>query len=173
MILSRRVSLDEVQLDSLDNRIIISGFEEDPADETFRSVSVYPFGSRITDHHLDKKKITIKFQLRVRKGSFSDRNEILEKIEQWANTKTVLKSSTRPNRQISVNCTQKPGRSDPRKWTNEYQMTFEATGVPVWEATTATTKTLTQGSTGSDTITMNCSGRRWARQPYRIKAEAR
>ena len=69
MILSRRVSLDDVHLDSLDNRIIISGFEEDPADETFRSVSVYPFGSRITDHHLDKMKITVKFQLRVRKGT--------------------------------------------------------------------------------------------------------
>lgn len=157
MILSRRISLDDVQLDSLDERIIISGFEEDPADESFRTVDRYPYGSRITNQHIGKKKVTVKFQLKVRKGSFSARNEILEKIAKWARFGHVLKSSTRPNRQIRVKCTQQAKINDPRNWTGEYQLTFEATGKPCWEDTTATTQTLTQDDEGSGTITIGGS----------------
>lgn len=154
MILSRRISLDDVQLDSLDDRIIISGFEEDPVDETFRTVDRYPCGSRITNQHISKKKITLKFLIKVKKGSFSARNEILEKITKWARYGHVMKSTTRPNRQIRVKCTQVQKISDPRNWTSEYQMTFEAMEKPYWEDTTATTKTLTQDDEGSDTITV-------------------
>ena len=154
MILSRRISLDDVQLDSLDDRIIISGFEEDPVDETFRTVDRYPCGSRITNQHISKKKITLKFLIRVKKGSFSARNEILEKITKWARYGHVMKSTTRPNRQIRVKCTQVQKISDPRNWTSEYQMTFEATTKPYWEATSATTKALTKDNAGSDTITI-------------------
>ena len=154
MILSRRISLDGVQLDSLDERIIISGFTEDSADETFRSVDRYPFGSRITNQHLNKKKMTVKFQLKVRKGNFADRNEILEKIAKWARFGKVVKSSTRPNRQISVKCTQQPQRVDPRNWTGEYELNFEATGKPYWESTDTVSVTLAQGSSGEGLITI-------------------
>ena len=154
MILSRRISLDDVQLDSLDDRIIISGFEEDPVDETFRTVDRYPCGSRITNQHISKKKITLKFLIKVKKGGFAARNEILEKITKWARYGHVMKSNTRPNRQIRVKCTQVQKISDPRNWTSEYQMTFEAMEKPYWEDTTATTKTLTQDDEGSDTITV-------------------
>lgn len=154
MNLSRRVSLDDVQLDSLDERIIISGFEEDQPDETYRTTDAWPVGSRVTSRHLNRKKITVKFLLKVRKGNFADRNEILEKITGWANYGRIMKSTTRPNREIRVECTQKPKASDPRKWTSEYQMVFEAMGTPYWEDTTVTSVTLTQDDEGTGTITM-------------------
>ena len=154
MILSRRISLDEVQLDSLDERIIISGFEEDPVDESFRTVDRYPCGSRITNQHISKKKVMVKFQIKVRKGNFTDRNEILEKVSKWARYGHILKSTTRPNRQIRVKCTQMQKVSDPRNWLSEYQLTFEAMEKPYWENTTATTKTLTQDDEGTSTITV-------------------
>ena len=154
MILSRRISLDDVQLDSLDERIIISGFEEDPVDETFRTVDRYPCGSRITNQHISKKKITLKFLIRVKKGSFSARNEILEKITKWARYGHVMKSNTRPNRQIRVKCTKVQKISDPRNWTSEYQMTFEAMEKPYWEDTSTTSQTLAQDDEGTGTITV-------------------
>lgn len=160
MILSRRVSLNDVQLDSLDERIIISGFEEDEPNENFRTAELYfTAGSRVTNRHLNPKKIIVKFMLKVRKGNFADRNTILEKITGWANGGGTLKSTTRPNRQITVTGTQKPKISDPRKWESEYQMTFEAIEKPFWEETTATSKTMAQDDEGEDTITMG--GNTW------------
>ena len=154
MILSRRISLDSVELDSLDERIIISGIEEDPPDLGIRTVEMYGgIGSRVTNRHISKKKITVKFLLKVRKGDFSTRESILNIINKWARG-SVLKSTSRPNKQIKVECTQTPKISDPRNWTSEYSMNFEAFSVPFWEDTTATTKTLTQDESGTDTITM-------------------
>ena len=154
MILSRRISLDDVQMDSLDERIIISGFEEDPAEETYRTADAWPAGSRVTSRHLNKKKITVKFLLKVRKGNFADRNEILEKIAGWANYGRIMKSNTGPDLQSRVEGTQKPKSSDPRNWTSEYQMTFEAIGTPYWEETSETSVTLTQDDEGEGTITI-------------------
>ena len=160
MILSRRVSLNDVQLDSLDERIIISGFEEEAPDESFRTTEMYfTAGNRLTNRHLGPKKITVKFFLKVRKNNFTDRNTILEKITGWANGGGTMQSTTRPDRQISVEGTQKPKINDPRKWDSEYQMTFEAIGKPFWENTTAQSITLTQDDEGSGTITMD--GNTW------------
>ena len=81
MILSRRVSLDGVQLDSLDNNIIISGFEEDPEDETINTLEMSGrTGSIPVSRHVREKKITVKFHLKNRKTDYGGRNEVLEKI---------------------------------------------------------------------------------------------
>lgn len=161
MILSRRVSLNDVQLDSLDERIIISGFEEDEPNESFRTAELYfTAGSRVTNRHLGQKKITVKFLLKVKKANFAARNEILEKITGWANGGGTLKSTSRPERQISVTSTKKPRISDPRKWDSEYQIIFEAIEKPYWENTTEESQTLAQESEGGGTITMD--GNTWA-----------
>ena len=154
MILSRRVSMDGIQLDSLDYRIIISGFEEDVPGETRNALDIYGrIGSRQTFEHINSKKVTVKFLLNVRKGNFAERNEILEKITKWARYGAVLKSSTRPDRQIRVRCTALPKPSDPRKWTSEYTMTFEAREKPYWENTSvvkATGQVKANGSVSLD-----------------------
>lgn len=137
MILSRRVSLDGVQLDSLDNNIIISGFEEDPEDETINTLEMTGrTGSLPVSRHVREKKITVKFHLRNRKTDYNGRNEVLEKITGWAAYGKIMKSTTRPDRKIQVTCTKKPKPTDPRNWTGEYSMTFTAYEKPFWENTT-------------------------------------
>lgn len=140
MILSRRVSLDGVQLDSLDDSIIISGVEEDPEKETTNTLEMTGrTGSRVVSSHVGEKKITVKFHLRNRKTDFGGRSEILEKITGWATYGKSLKSTTRPDRKIQVKCTQKPKQIDPRNWTGEYTIVFTAYEKPFWENVTAAT----------------------------------
>lgn len=156
MILSRRVTMDGIQLDSLDSRIIISGIEEDVPGETRNALDIYGrIGSRQTFEHINSKRVTVKFLLKVRKGNFADRNEILEKITKWARYGSELRSSTRPGRKIRVRCTAIPKPTDPRNWTSEYSMTFEAREKPYWENTTIVKATGTTRSSGSVTLELD------------------
>ena len=157
MILSRRIRLDGVHLDSIDDKIIISGFEEEVPEET-RSVidMIGRVGSQLVNEHMSKKKVTVKFLLKVRKNNFQERNEILEKITGWARNGRVMLSSTRPGRMLLVHCTQGPKPTDPRNWTSEYTMNFEAMERPFWENTTLAS--IKSGTKAKGDVTLEVDG---------------
>ena len=54
MILSHRAALNEVQLDSLDDRILVQGVDEAAGKDQIASVSLFGgVGQRITNRHRD------------------------------------------------------------------------------------------------------------------------
>lgn len=136
MTLSRRVSLDGVELDSLDERILISLVDDQPPEESRNAANVYAgdgIGSRQTARHISSKKVIVKFRLRINKRDYESRAKLLERINAWAKSGGEMRSSTRPDRKIRVRCTQRAAFGDPREWTKEYQLTFEANEKPYWE----------------------------------------
>ena len=155
MILKRRVALDGVQLDSLDNRILITGIDEAAGKETISAASIGAGnGQRITNKRRDTLDITVKFTLNIKNDDMAGRSTLLDAINKWAYAGGVLTVGHRSGKQLQVVLAQAPGGGDQFNWGTDFTMVFRAYGLPFWEDTTATTVTLTQGSSGTDSITM-------------------
>ena len=153
MVLKHRVALNGTQLDSLDNRILIQSVDEAAGKDTITAVSMGGAdGQRITGKRRDTLDVTVKFSINER--DMEARSTLLDVINAWAYGGGTLTLNNRTNKELKVELAQAPGGGDQFKWTSEYTIVFRAYAVPYWQDTTATTKTLTQGSTGSDSITM-------------------
>lgn len=136
MILSRRIALGGTELDSVDERILICGFEEDEPETSRSALSLYGgdgMGSWLSYEHISCKKVTVKFNINTNKRDYAGRNEVLEKVTAWAHPGGLLTSSTRPDRRIRVRSSGRPKIADPRKMDTEYSLTFEAREKPYWE----------------------------------------
>lgn len=153
MVLKRRVALGGVQLDSLDNRIIITSIDEAAGKDQISAVSRGAGnGQRITNRHRDTLDVTVKFALKIKNNDMAARSTLLDTINKWAYAGGVLTVGHRSGKQLKVVLAQAPGGGDQFSWSNEFTMVFRAYGIPFWEDVTATTKTLTQDDAGTDTI---------------------
>ena len=150
MQLKRRVSLNSVQLDEIDNRILITGVDEAAGKETISAVSVNGRpGQRITNMHRDTLDVTVKFAMMIRNDDMAGRSELLEKVNAWANRVGYLRLNYRPGRRLQVLLAQAPGEGDLFNWSNEFTIVFRAYRVPYWEdedLTTAVSGTAKSGS---------------------------
>ena len=138
MQLSRRISLNGVQLDELDDRILISEVYEMPPDRQRTAASVYDgtedsIGSMVTSQHRNSKKIRCKFRLNIKRKGMEDRAKLLDKINGWALGAGVLMIGARPAQKMTVGCQQEAEIGDLRDWTREYTLIFEADEKPYWE----------------------------------------
>ena len=159
MILSRRVSVGGVQLDSLDSRILILKVDDPVPDESRNAANLYAgdgIGSRITSRHIASKKFSVTFSLKINKRDYSARSKLIEKINKWAQAGGTLTSSTRPGRKMTVVCTGKAAVGDPREWTKEYTISFEANEKPYWENTE--TNSASRSTIANATLNLEASG---------------
>ena len=160
MILSRRVSLDNKQLDELSNRIVITGVEEAAGKETTNTTAAAGWmGTRITQQRRDTLDVTVKFRILVDKRHMSTRENILEKVNEWASTNSGgwLRLSQKPNRRLQVVLAQPAAMMDPWNWTDEYTLIFRAYSVPYWEYDgqgVVNWATTTPKASGTGTITI-------------------
>ncbi len=134
MILSHRAALNEVQLDSLDDRILVQGVDEASGKDQITAVSLFGgAGQRITNRHRDHLEVTVRFSLRVRKNDMQTRSAILERINAWAEPGGWLALNYKPGRRLRVVCAQYPAAGDPWNWTGVYAIVFRAYAVPFWQ----------------------------------------
>ncbi len=155
MILKRRVALNGVQLDSLDNRILISGFDEAAGRDTIGAVNLGAGdGQRITGRRRETLDVTIKFNLNIQNNNMAARDALLDKINAWAAPGGILTAGHKTGKQLNVVLAQAPGGGDQFFWSNEFTLVFRAYAVPFWENIQATSQALTQSSTGEGTLTM-------------------
>ena len=140
MVLKHRVALNGVQLDSVDDRIMISGVVTGDGKENIQTVSLWgdTTGSRVTSMHRDSLDITVKFRIRLKKRSMADREEVIEKVNAWASAGGQLTTNYKTNRLINVFLAQAAAAGDPWEWTKEYSLVFRACGVPYWQSYSAT-----------------------------------
>ena len=140
MILKRRVALEGVQLDELDERIVISGIDEAAGKDSITAVgSSAGVGQRITGRRRDTLDVPVKFLMKIKNGDMEARELLLEKINGWAAAGGWLTVGHRPDRRLNVVLAQAPGAGDMFNWTNEYTMVFRAYSVPYWEDRKTTT----------------------------------
>ena len=155
MELAHRVALNGVQLDSLDDRILITAVDEAAGKDTITAVSLGAGnGQRINGKRRDTLDLTVKFALRIRNNDMAGRSELLDLVNAWAFPGGLLTLGNRVEKHLQVVLAQAPGGGDQYKWTNEYTMVFRAYGIPFWEDEDATSVTLEQDDAGGGTITV-------------------
>ena len=163
MLLMHRVALDGTQLDSVDANIMIKGVATQQPREADVATSAGYNGQRYLRKRRESLDVTVRVGLKIFDDDMDDREELLEAISDWANKLPAwLTTTQKPNRRIRVDAVKTPAAGDPAEWTNEYTYTFTAYEDPYWQDTSATTKTLTQGSSGSDSITVPGSAESFA-----------
>lgn len=154
MQLSRRIALDGVQLDELDDRILISEVYEMPPDRSAQATAIYDgtpdsMGSRVSSQQRNSKKVRCKFRINYKRPFMEERGKLLDKINAWAIGGGTLTIGPRPEQKMAVRCQQEAEIGDLRDWTREYTLIFEANAKPYWENTeadTAKTRTTADGS---------------------------
>lgn len=155
MILKRRVALNGVQLDALDERIIISGIDEAAGrDNITATSSANANGQRIVQTRRDTLDVTIRFLLNIKNNNMQARSELLEAINAWAAPGGWLTLGHRPGRRLGVVLAQAPGAGDMFSWANEYTLAFRAYAVPYWEDSTAVSATSVITNGGSLALTV-------------------
>lgn len=155
MILAHRAALNGVQLDSLDNRILISSIDEAAGRDNISAVSLGAgSGQRITGTRRDTLDITIKFALNIQKNNMAGRSALLDAVNAWAAPGGVLTIGNRTGKQLQVVLATAPGGGDQFNWTNEFTLVFRAYAIPFWEDVTATSVTLEQDDSGSGILTV-------------------
>ena len=152
MILKRRVSLGGVQLDSLDNRILISGIDEAAGRDSITGIGSGGNGQRITKKKRESLDITVKFTLKIRSDEMAEREALLQKIIGWAAPGGWLRLESRPGQRLMVTLAQAPGSGDMFNWANEFTMVFRAYSVPFWMESTAVSAKSGTAAEGSMTI---------------------
>ena len=154
MVLKRRVALEGVQLDELDERIIISGIDEAAGKENITAVgNSVGNGQRITGRRRDTLDVTVKFQMAIKNGDMAARSELLDKINGWASGGGWLTVGHRPGKRLLVVLAQAPGGGDMFNWSNEFSIVFRAYSVPYWSDssdTTVTSSTIASGVVNID-----------------------
>lgn len=156
MILAHRVSLDGVQLDEVDERIVIRGIEEGSGKDTISTQARAVDGVRVSGKRRDSLDITVKFAVLLRKYQMAERAEVLEKVNAWAMNGGILRVGHRENRRIRVILAQAVGAGDAWTYESDYTITFRACGVPYWEEDTA--ESITSGTSAEGTVSLNVRG---------------
>ena len=163
MILSRRVSLDNKQLDEVSNRIVITGIEEAAGKDTLNTAAAAGWmGTRITQQRRDTLDVTVRFRILTEKRLMATREAVLDKVNEWAAAGSGgwLRIDHKPNRRLQVILVQQAATGDAWNWTGEYSLVFRAYAVPYWEYDGSVPQWLYQASAkGSGTITIQGSAR--------------
>lgn len=156
MQLKHRAALDNVQLDSVDNRIMIQKVETGDPKENITTVSLAGgSGSRVTNKHRDSIDITITFTVRCKKGEMGTREEVVEKANAWARNGGWFTTNYKNGRQIRVFLAEPAVHGDPWNWTQEYKIVLRACGVPYWQQSTAASVT---GTGASQSLSLTVAG---------------
>ena len=155
MILKRRVALNGVQLDELDERIIITGIDEAAGKDNITAVaSINGAGQRVVKKRRDTLDVTVKFAMAIKNDDMEGRALLLEAVNAWAAKGGWLTVNYRPDRRLGVVLAQAPGGGDQFNWANEYTLVFRAYAVPYWEDAAPATATSGTAASGSMQITV-------------------
>lgn len=152
---AHRVSLDGVQLDEVDERIVVQGVDCPDGKDTLSAVSRGAVsGSRVTGFRRDSVDVNVKFGILVRKQAMAERAEVLEKVNAWAAGGGILRTNYKEGRRIRVKLAQAPGEGDAWAYDTVYQVVFRACGVPFWEQDTPENVISVAGAKASVPVTV-------------------
>lgn len=156
MIFSRRAALNGAQLDEVHDAVVIRSIEPAAGKDTITAAgNGGPYGQRITGGRRDSIDIVIKFALDIRRTDLQGRSEALEAVNAWAaaacreNGGAWLTVGHRPDRRIRVVLAQAAQEGDLWQWTEDFQLTFRAYGVPYWENVNAASSAIGGESLGA------------------------
>ena len=134
MILSRRVALGGVNLDTLHERIVIRSIDTGVPKESLNAVNrMGGFGQRLTGQHWETMDVTVAFGIDVPKSEMALRRSIWEDVITWALKGGWLTVGHMPNRRIYIDKAVLPSSGDLWNWTDDFSITFRAYNMPYWQ----------------------------------------
>lgn len=134
MILSRRVALNGVQLDSLDPRILIQGVQIGTAKRSVRTADrMMGVGQRITGDHWQTLETVVTWALDIRRKDMAARRTVWERVAEWASAGGWLTFSGTPGRQMYAELCEIETPGDWWEWNKDFKITFRAYNVPFWQ----------------------------------------
>ena len=134
MVLSHRVALNGVQLDSVDSRILVQGVDEAAGKDQISAVSLFGgVGQRVTNRHRDYLDVTVRFSLKIHKNDMQARSVVFEAVTAWAAEGGWLTVNYKADRRLRVVCAQFPAAGDQWNWTGVYAIVFRAYAIPYWQ----------------------------------------
>ena len=161
MILKRRVTLNGIYLDELDDRIVISGIEPGEGKENISAMdSAAGFGSRVTSKRRSFVDVVIKFKILQRgrsKAGMQARSKVLDMVNAWAAPGGVLKITQKSGQRLNVILAQPATDGSLWDYNKEFQLTFRAYTIPYWEDSSANSVTSGSGASVTKTITVEGS----------------
>lgn len=134
MILSRRVSLDGVQLDEIDDAVVIRKVDTGVAHEAVQAANrMGGFGQRMTMQHWETLEVNVTFAIDIPKENLARRREVFDAVMAWAKKKGWLQTNEQPGKRMYAEKVVLPAAGDLREWTKEYTIICRAYGVPFWQ----------------------------------------
>lgn len=154
MISRYRVSLEGVQLDSLDKNLMILDVSYPPERPQFTDNRVAGLdGIDGTEQYFEKGTVTVTFELHI--YDIAKRNAACQKVNEWAAKGGVLTVNDRAKQQLrDVRCERYANIQSARNWTDPLTLVFATTYVPYWRSSDKKVLSLT-GSSGSGTLAMD------------------
>lgn len=132
MITRYRVSVDGVQLDSLDSSIYILDIKESAPKLDVKAVEKSGAdGFHVTAIRRASVQVEITFAIRHRNPA--QRQSVMDKVIQWTNG-SHLTTSPRSDKRLYCVCVGLPVITSALDWTEDLKMTFAAYEKPYWES---------------------------------------
>ena len=114
MKLTRRVALNGKQLDTVDDRIVISSVEPGDGRENITAVDAASgYGQRVTGNRRSTLDMVVKFRIQEHgrnKDGLQSRAEVLEKVNAWAAAGGVLTVDATDLKIVGQGCCRKQER---------------------------------------------------------------
>lgn len=134
MILSKRISLGNQQLDTVDPSIVIRSIEPGTPKKNVMAVDrMYGNGQRITGVHWQTLETKVHWAMDIPKRDMSERRRVFDAVAAWANRKGWLEVGWMNGIGMYVDDVTFDDAGDLWNWTNEYTITFKAYNVPFWQ----------------------------------------
>lgn len=134
MILSRRIALDGVQLDEIDEAVVIQGIDPGTPSESMSVTDrMGGWGQRITAQHWQTLEVRVTYGINIPKRQLARRREVFDAVNAWALKKGWLTINWMEGRRMWVEKVILPGSGDLWDWTATFTITFRAYGVPFWQ----------------------------------------
>lgn len=154
MISRYRVSLDGVQMDSLDDNLLILDVAHSEPDMKYNQIRVANLdGYDYVSPYSEKTTVTISFELHI--YDISKRNEACQKVNAWAMAGGTLTVNDRENQQlVHVKCEKYASVSSVRGWTDPLTVVLSTTYIPYWQSVEKKTLSLS-GKSSKGTLRMD------------------
>ena len=135
-----RVSLGDVQMDSLDENLLILDVKYSPVTKNLQEQTIANLdGFDIEDTSYGSRTVTVSFELHI--YDVAERNKICQKVNQWAESAVMLKTNDREGQYLIVHCAKNAEIESARNWTDPLTLVFETDVIPFWQS--VETKTVT------------------------------
>ena len=160
MILSRRVKLNDVQLDQLGEEygfpIVIQRVDPGTTKENITAVDLMAgVGQRVTGSHFQTIDVQVTYGINIPKENLTARRAVFDLVNAWAVNGGWLMISEIPDRRVYIDKVILPSAQELRDWTAEFTITFRAYAVPFWQDAKPTQATRYGASQGSLQLQVN------------------